>query len=88
MHHGVGINARRHVAQTPGGVIGVPPLSRRREDEDAAGTEKADFLGETIEGAGAEDHAGGGLVVEKRAHAPPQYQIDFTKSVTYNSVFS
>ena len=69
VHHGLGINADRHAAQTPGGFVGVPPLSRRREDEGAAGTETADFLGETIEGAGAEDHAGGGLVVEKRAHA-------------------
>jgi len=88
MHHGFGINADGHIAKTPGSLVGVPSLFRRREDERAASTETSDFLGETIEGADAEDHASGGLVVKKRAHARPQYQIDFANSVAYNAVSS
>jgi len=71
MHHGFGINARSRIAQTTGGFVGAAPLFRRRQDERTASAESPDFLGEMIEGADSENHAGGGLVVEKRAHARP-----------------
>src|SRR4029077_17462035 len=65
VHHGLGIDANRDIAQTTGGFVGAGPLLRRRQDERAAGPESSDFVGETIERAGAENYAGGGLVVKK-----------------------
>ncbi len=68
MHHRLGMDAGGGDAEAARRLVGELALARRRQHQRALGAERLHFVGEPVDGAGAEHHARGKQVIDETAH--------------------